>query len=108
MNESSTGRATPEEKEPFWRRELTAWQGSGLSQAEYQRKHGLTKNAFTYWKRKLLGSSRPTATFMAVPRPVVRVAAQPGGGSWIRLRVAGGYETKTLERLLTLLERRAG
>jgi hypothetical protein len=69
MNESSTGRATPEEKEPFWRRELTAWQSSGLSQAEYQRTHGLTKNALTYWKRKLLGSSRAKATCVSLPSP---------------------------------------
>ena len=116
MNESSTGRATSEEKEPFWRRELTSWQSSGLSQAEYQRTHGLTKNAFTYWKRKLLGSSRATATFVAVPRKVVRAGAQPGGIGGIRLRGAGGYvvevaaefEAETLERLLTVLERRAG
>jgi transposase len=116
MNESSRARATAEEKEPFWRRELNAWQSSGLSQAEYQRTHGLTKNAFTYWKLKLLGSRRTTATFVAVPRKVVRAGAQPGGVGGIRLRVAGGYvvevaaefETEALERLLTVLERRAG
>jgi transposase len=116
MNESSTGRTPSEEKEPFWSRELNAWQSSGLSQAEYQRTHGLTKNAFTYWKRKLLGSNRTTATFVAVPRRVVRAGVQPGGVGGIRLRVAGGYvvevaaefEAEALERLLRVLERRAG
>ena len=116
MNESSRGRAAVEEKEPFWRRELNAWQSSGLSQAEYQRTHGLTKNAFTYWKLKLLGSNGAAATFVAVPRRALRAGAQLGGMGGIRLRVAGGYvvevtaefEAEALEKLLTVLERRAG
>ena len=114
MNKSNTARATSEEKEPFWRRELAGWHRSGLSQVEYQRKHGLTKNAFTYWKRKLQGC-RARATFVAVPRQLVRAAAQPGGSAGIRLRVAGGYvvevasefEAESLERLLRVLEHRA-
>jgi len=116
MIASSTGKGTAEQKEPFWRRELATWQSSGLSQAEYQRTHGLTKNAFTYWKLKLLGSNRAKATLVAVPRKVVRAGAQSGGTGGIRLRVAGGYvvevaagfEAEALERLLTVLERRAG
>jgi len=49
MNESSTERTNAEQKEPFWHRGLDAWRSSGLSQAEDQRGHRLTKNAFTYW-----------------------------------------------------------
>jgi transposase len=116
MNKPSTGREKAEAREPFWRRELENWRSSGLSQAGYQRKHGLTKNAFTYWKRKLLRSSRARATFVAVPRGVVRAGAVPGGSAGIRLRVTGGYVVEvgpefaieTLERLLAVLERHAG
>jgi hypothetical protein len=103
-------------QEPFWRTELEAWRRSGQSQAAYQRKHRLSKNAFTYWKRKLEGSRGIRATFAAVPRQTVRAAALHDGAGVIRLRVAGGYmvelsgdfETTSLERLLAVLERRAG
>jgi transposase len=116
MNDASKPGEMAEGKEQFWRRELESWRQSGLRQAEYQRKHGLTKNAFTYWKLKLLGSSRNEATLVAVPRRVVRAAKELGSGGGIRLRLTGGYvvelgqdfPTRTLDRLLTVLERRGG
>ena len=116
MNKSNTARGSHEEPGLFWRRELAAWRSSGLSQAAFQRKRGLSKNAFTYWKRKVLGTGRTRATFVAVPRKMMRAAAVSGASSAIRLRVAGGYvvelatefETTTLERLLAMLERHTG
>jgi transposase len=116
MKKTSTGKRARGVQEPFWRSELEAWRRSGLSQATYQRKHRLSKNAFTYWKRKLEGSRRTRVTFAAVPRQTVRAAALHDGAGVMRLRVGGSYEvelsrdfeTTSLERLLTVLERRAG
>ncbi len=40
-----------------WQRHLDRWQRSGLSQAEFCRKHGLKAGAFSRWKRKLLAEA---------------------------------------------------
>jgi transposase-like protein len=39
-----------------WERAVRDWQGSGISQAEYCRKHKLNEGQFSYWKRKLSGN----------------------------------------------------
>lgn len=38
------------EKEAYWRKFLTQWRHSGLSQAEFCRRHGLNANTFSSWK----------------------------------------------------------
>ena len=43
----------PSEPRASWRRHIEAWSRSGLSQAEYCRRHGLQRKAFSRWKRRL-------------------------------------------------------
>jgi len=39
----------------YWRRMLTAWEASGLTQAEFCRRRGLKAVTFGWWKRQLVG-----------------------------------------------------
>ena len=56
-----------------WRRHIEAWQGSGLSQADYCRRHGLNANTFSGRLRDY--RSLPEAAAPAlIP---VRLAAEP-------------------------------
>ena len=41
----------------YWQRMLTAWEGSGLTQAEFCRRRGLKAVTFAWWKRQLRGPS---------------------------------------------------
>jgi len=41
------------ERGRFWERHLRAWQQSGLSQAQYCRRHHLSAPAFGWWKGRL-------------------------------------------------------
>ncbi len=41
------------EKEQYWQEHITGWRASGLSQADYCLKHGISKSTFWLWKRKL-------------------------------------------------------
>ncbi len=43
----------PPTKEIDWHWHLESYKSSGLSQAEYCRRHNLKYHAFLYWKRKL-------------------------------------------------------
>ena len=53
------------ERERLWRGHLAAWKSSALSQAAYCRRHGLTQNDFSWWKREL--ARRDARTAAAVP-----------------------------------------
>lgn len=46
------------ERAKYWQRMLSAWEASGLSQAEFCRRRGLTAVTFSWWKRQLLGPTR--------------------------------------------------
>ncbi len=39
----------------YWQRMVTAWEASGLSQAEFCRRRGLKAVTFAWWKRQLAG-----------------------------------------------------
>lgn len=42
----------------YWQRMLTAWDRSGLTQAEFCRRRGLKAVTLAWWKRQLMGPSR--------------------------------------------------
>jgi hypothetical protein len=105
-----------DQKEAFWRRTLEAWKDSGLSGSAFQRQNNLSKNAFGYWKRKLMARSEEAQTFM--PVSIRRSPRCPGapGASYIRLRVGGvytvevtsGFDAKTLREVLAVVQDFAG
>ena len=43
-----------QQRRKFWENHLRAWQASGVSQAGYCRKHGLSHKSFVYWKKRLV------------------------------------------------------
>jgi len=54
------------ERGRYWRRWLEKWERSGLTQAEFCRRHGLKAGNFAWWKRKLeetAGPLRPVRRF---------------------------------------------
>ena len=58
-------------REKNWRRHLAAWQGNGLSQAEYCRRNDLAPADFSYWKHELArrdgrAQPRPGPTFVPI------------------------------------------
>jgi hypothetical protein len=58
-----------EQKLLFWRKHITAWQQSRLSQAEYVRQHRLSPQSFKYYRRFLLPP--PDAPVSQIFMPVV-------------------------------------
>ena len=98
----------------FWRAQVRALGGSGLSRREYCRRHHLSYHALTYWVRKL----RPTSSRATQPA-LVEVAACSlpllrRSGSAFRLHLDQGrlleiesdFDEAGLGRLLRVLEQR--
>ena len=70
-------------KETDWLSLISDWQRSGLSQAEYCRRHSLVKSRFSYWKRKLEGKC------ISEPEPPTHFVQVLGADSFIELEVRG-------------------
>ena len=43
-----------EQKRSYWKRHIEHWQQSGLSQAEYCRRHHLKHHRLVYWKKRFV------------------------------------------------------
>ena len=95
-----------------WEAHLKAAAKSGLSRAEYCRRHNLSYHAMGYWQRRLsLEDSRQT--FVPVNMALIRREDQPNE-SGLRILLPGkmsvavgdNFSTATLNRLLTVLENR--
>lgn len=76
-------------KVEFWKPHLAAWNGSGLSQAEYCRRHGLSIKSFAYWRRRL-GRTEGVAGALV---PIV-VADAPTSDERIEVQLPNGLQVR--------------
>lgn len=100
-----------------WGELTAAWEASGLSQAEFCRRHRLSTRTFAWWRWRLRSRSsddRGTAAEFLPVRVVARPADPPPGvGDFdllvgrVVLHVPVGFDEEALCRLLRALESRA-
>jgi hypothetical protein len=43
-----------EQKRSYWKQHIDSWQETGLTQAEYWRRHNLKHHQLVYWKKRFL------------------------------------------------------
>lgn len=96
-----------EQKLRYWRKHITAWQKSQLSQAEYVRQHQLSFQSFKYYRRYLMPPPDTSASQVFMP-VVVQAASEDAGITLVtpggfRLEVRTDFHTESLRRLLQVL-----
>jgi hypothetical protein len=103
--------AQGQQRRKFWEDHFRAWQESGISQAGYCRKHGLSDKSFLYWKKKL-AATRVSVSLVELPGiqampmlPACRPLRLMLGNRY-GIEIERGFDEETLERLLRVLEGR--
>ena len=98
-------------REAFWRDVVKGWPRSGLTQAAYCRRRGVSVCSFHAWRRRLGGPRRATkvrpAEFIPVeihPSPANIEVLLTNGRV---LRVPSGWDAEAVGRLAVALEREA-
>jgi hypothetical protein len=97
----------------IWQAHLKAWQKSGLSRAEYCRRHNISYDTLTYWKKKTDRKKKATTHFVSVP--AVRInqeitahnhtaALKIDLGARLKIEVHDGFTPATLSRILSTLK----
>ena len=95
-------------KEAYWRKQLRRQQAAGLSVREYCREQGLIESAFYFWRREIQRRDRQVQAEPAFVPIVVEAPAESAievtlaSGHVVRVRA--GFDEKTLQQLLALLE----
>ena len=87
-----------EPRSAYWRRQLDACSASGLTQAEFCRRRGLSLASLRWWKWKLKPSP-PSAKASNSARRPERAAAGPKPARFLPIRLipSGDLETGSLE-----------
>ncbi len=98
-----------------WQAHITAQKQSGLSRAEYCRKHQLSSHAATYWHRRLSKPTSQETTLVPVAlTSSIKINSAPTARSVLKVilpnkiavEVDDGFSPTTLTKLLVTLERR--
>jgi transposase-like protein len=95
----------------WWSQHVAEWRSSGLTQAEYSRRHGITEGSLRRWSSRLKGEAA------GADLVEIKSAAAAGGGSPLRaielvvqgrylLRLWPGTDSGHLRQVLSVLEQR--
>jgi hypothetical protein len=105
----ANGKPRDQRKEQQWRRWIRKWQASDVTARAFCQAHGLSEASFYGWRRELDRRDADRPYFVPVhlvgdePQAVAGAVdlLLPGNRT---VRVAPGFDTGTLQRLLAVLE----
>ena len=96
-----------------WQRLVEGWPRSGLTQAPYCERQGVSVGSFYRWHEQLRGGSRAGERVAGAASPVLRLlpvelladaaALALVLGERLRLQIAPGFDAPTLQRVVALL-----
>jgi transposase-like protein len=107
-----------------WRELIQGWPGSGLTQAEYCERHGVSVSSFYRWRERLRQEANAGEASLAGARSSpacllpVQLAGRPSGAereaaaltlvfpNGLRLEIAAGVEVHTLGAVIDLVQTR--
>ena len=94
-----------EERREFWGRHIAECRGSGLSYAEYCRRHDLAESTFTYWRKRFSVAQQGRSGFVelkvsAHKRSDIEIILR----NQIRLSVCSDFDEVLLKKLIGVVE----
>ena len=110
----SSAKSSRSKNSSLWREHIEGWSASGLSQAEYCRRNGISLSSFYYWKRRLDRRPPSVEERRIVPIPFPGSPLSPPSapkplmvhvGSGFRVEIGGDFCPGILEKLIVALER---
>lgn len=95
---------TNDELSRFWRSHIDLWATSGLTQTEYCRRNEISRDRFTYWKRKFKRCNLPVE-FVQLPMPIHihSTGLKLNLGQGFQIEIPDGFTSETLEQVLITL-----
>jgi hypothetical protein len=100
-----------EQKRSYWKQHIDSWQETGLTQAEYCRRHNLKHHQLVYWKKRFL-RTETNVTFMPLKLDdwLMDRPAQPDRQSLcleindrFKVEIRAGFDTQLLRQLIFAL-----
>ena len=97
-----------EQKRAYWKQHIDSWQQTGLTQAEYCRRHNLKHHQLVYWKKRFL-KTETDITF--VPLKLEDLLDIPSSGlehasltlvidNQFKIEIRAGFDPQLLRQLI--------
>ena len=95
---------TNEKLNRYWKANIERWATSGLTQTQYCRRNDLSRDRFTYWKRKFKSQNLPVE-FIQLPMPanINSAGLKLNLGQGVQIEIPDGFTSETLEQVLVTL-----
>ncbi len=103
-------RSSHEVKVQYWRKQISNWKASGLSQKQYCERSTLVLSTFGYWKRKINNPEPTTPKFF--PLTITDSSKTPSDASLLlqvgknrfQVETKEDFSPTTLKKLIATLE----
>ena len=99
-----------EQKRTYWKQHIDSWQETGLSQAEYCRRHHLKHHQLVYWKKRFLETETDVSFVPVKLEDLLDIPAQPDRASLclvvnnqFKIEIRAGFDAQLLRQLILAL-----
>ncbi len=99
-----------EHKRTYWKQHIESWQETGLTQAEYCRRHNLKHYQLVYWKKRFLKTETHVSFVPFKLEDLLDIPAQPDCASLclvinnhFKIEIRAGFDPQLLRQLIFAL-----
>ena len=100
-----------EQKRTYWRQHIDSWQETGLSQAEYCRRHNLKHHQLVYWKKRFVNTETAVSFVPLKLEGLLDIPIQPDHASLclvinnhFKIEISTGFDPQLLRQLIFALQ----
>jgi hypothetical protein len=99
-----------EQKRTYWKQHIESWQGTGLTQAEYCRRHNLKHYQLVYWKKRFLKTETGVSFVPVKFEDLLDIPSDPDRASLclvinnhLKIEITAGFDPQLLRQLIFTL-----
>jgi len=99
-----------EQKRAFWKQHIDSWQETGLTQAEYCRRHNLKHYQLVYWKKRFLKTETEVSFVPLELEDLLDIVPQPDRAALclvvnrhFKIEISAGFDPQLLRQLIFVL-----
>jgi len=99
------------QKRTYWKQHIDSWQETGLSQAEYCRRHNLKHHQLVYWKKRFLKTETEVSFVPLKLEDLMDMPAREDAASLFlfinnhfKIEIQAGFDAPLLRQLIFTLQ----
>ena len=100
-----------EQKRSYWKQHIDSWQETGLTQAEYCRRHNLKHHQLVYWKKRFLKTATDISfvpikleDLQDIPAPPEIASSSLAINNHFKIEIKPGFDAQLLRELIYALQ----